>query len=206
MSYRHYLMMAVALLLLSGCATMNRDECLNADWYLIGYEDGSVGKLTEQIGEHRSACAEYAVVPQMEDYLAGHQRGIRSYCTLENGFRQGRSGRALNSVCQGELRSAFVAGHRQGYEIYRQAEVVKKWQKKLSTLKADQQSLRQERQTSETELLAEHTPTERRTKLYQRIRWIESELLRLSDRKLHLKHRLNDEQLYLEALERDWQG
>ncbi|MEH6578134.1 MAG: DUF2799 domain-containing protein [Amphritea sp.] len=71
---------------LSGCATLDREECLNADWHLIGYEDGSAGRLPEQVGEHRQACAEYAVVPDMDAYLQGRSQGLVNYCTEENGY------------------------------------------------------------------------------------------------------------------------
>ena len=33
----------LALGIMSGCATMNADECRNADWRIVGYEDGLQG-------------------------------------------------------------------------------------------------------------------------------------------------------------------
>ena len=35
---------AALLALLAGCATLNKNECLRADWYAIGLEDGARGQ------------------------------------------------------------------------------------------------------------------------------------------------------------------
>ena len=43
----------VLLALLQGCATLDKDECMLADWRLIGYEDGVAGKSAAAVGEYR---------------------------------------------------------------------------------------------------------------------------------------------------------
>ena len=50
------------------CATLNKDECLTADWYQIGYEDGAKGYPLSRIGKHRKACAKHGVTPDMPPY------------------------------------------------------------------------------------------------------------------------------------------
>ncbi|MDH5469903.1 MAG: DUF2799 domain-containing protein, partial [Gammaproteobacteria bacterium] len=50
-----------AILLLQGCATLNKEECVVADWRLIGYQDGVAGKSASTVGGYRKDCAEYAV-------------------------------------------------------------------------------------------------------------------------------------------------
>ena len=37
-------------LLLSACASMNRNQCVNADWYAVGLEDGARGRPLERLG------------------------------------------------------------------------------------------------------------------------------------------------------------
>lgn len=50
------------VVLLAACATLDREECVHADWYAIGLED------------HRRACAKHYVAPNTERYLAAASR------------------------------------------------------------------------------------------------------------------------------------
>ena len=112
-----YLIVGI-LFLLSGCATLNQSECLNADWSIIGIEDGAMGRLESYIGNHRSACAKFGVTPDLASYQTGHDQGIRQYCTERNGFARGRSGNRYNGVCPPDLERAFLDAHSLGQEIY----------------------------------------------------------------------------------------
>lgn len=115
---------AIALfLLLGGCASLDKAECLNADWYAIGLEDGARGRALERLGGHRRACAEHGIAPNTERYLAGRGEGLKSFCTFQRGYSQGRAGQAFADVCPAGLANAFAAGYRQGrdlYELHRQ--------------------------------------------------------------------------------------
>jgi len=108
----------IALLLLGGCATMNQSECVNADWSIIGMEDGAMGRPESYIGNHRSACAKFGVAPDLVTYQAGHDQGVQQYCTERNGYARGRSGNRYNGVCPPDLEKAFLDAHSLGREIY----------------------------------------------------------------------------------------
>ena len=105
-------------LLLSACASMDENQCLNADWYAIGVEDGARGRLLARLGDHRRACAKYGVAPQTELYLAGRNEGLKSFCTYDRGYSQGRSGRAYADVCPEALAANYSAGYRDGRDRY----------------------------------------------------------------------------------------
>jgi hypothetical protein len=107
----------LAALLASGCATMDKSECRQADWQTIGIEDGAKGHPVSYIGNHRKACAEYGVQPDLASYQLGHQTGLTQFCTARNGFNQGRAGRKYNEVCPTELREQFVRGYNTGREL-----------------------------------------------------------------------------------------
>ena len=106
------------ILFLSGCATMNKSECLSADWKIIGMEDGAEGRLTSYLGEHRSACAPYNVTPSLNTYLVGHRAGIQQYCTPSNGYNVGEQGKKYQGVCPSELEGPFLQAYEHGYEHY----------------------------------------------------------------------------------------
>jgi uncharacterized protein DUF2799 len=106
------------LALVSGCATLGKDECLRADWYAIGLEDGARGLPLERAGDHRRACAEHGVTPKIEPYLAGRNEGLKSYCTYEKGYSVGRAGQSNSGACPAGPGANFAVGFQRGREIY----------------------------------------------------------------------------------------
>lgn len=102
--YRELGSAAALLLVLGACASLDKAERVSADWYAIGLEDG--------------ACAEHNVAPNPERYLAGRADGLKSFCTFQRGYSNGRGGQAFADVCPAELAGAFSAGWRQGRELY----------------------------------------------------------------------------------------
>lgn len=115
-----------SLLLVSACATLDKDECLNANWELIGYEDGSKGYDATRIGEHRKACAKHGVTPDLDQYTKGRERGLKVYCTPQNGYQVGQRSAVYRDVCpankRAEFKKAFEYGSRiraQRLEIHR---------------------------------------------------------------------------------------
>jgi len=97
---------------------MNRNQCLNADWYAVGVEDGARGRPVERLGDHRRACAEYNIAPDPARYLAGRNEGLKSFCTYERGFSEGRGGNAYVAACPAPGASAFLAGYNRGRELH----------------------------------------------------------------------------------------
>jgi hypothetical protein len=104
--------------LLAGCATMNKDECVNADWNLIGFEDASKGYPLDRIGQHRKACAGTNVVPVLADYEKGHQKGARVFCTVPRGYQDGLGGGTYRSICPPDLEEKFSQAFHDGQDLY----------------------------------------------------------------------------------------
>ncbi len=115
--FRRYFI--IASIFLGGCATLNQSECLNANWQMIGLEDGSKGQALSYIGNHRKACAEFNISPDLEQYQRGYAQGLQQYCTYNHGFQRGVRGQSFNNVCPPELEGSFRSGHQHGREIYR---------------------------------------------------------------------------------------
>ncbi len=108
---------------LSACASLSEEECLAANWRVIGFEDGVAGRGLDYIAQHREACAEVGVVPDLERWRIGREQGLLEYCTPDNAYRIGRRGGRINAVCPGRLEAAmrrpFDIG-RQYYDIGRE--------------------------------------------------------------------------------------
>lgn len=109
---------AALLVLLTGCATMNEEECQNADWAMIGYEDGSRGYPGNRIGKHREACAKHGVTPDLDAYGSGRKRGLVEFCQPGNGYRAGSHGYHYQGVCPASLETAFLAAYQDGRKLY----------------------------------------------------------------------------------------
>jgi hypothetical protein len=108
----------LAAVLLAGCASMDRQQCQVADWHLVGYQDGVLGKTAATIGDYRRDCADHAVVPDLDAWRAGREQGLQEYCTRDNGFRLGQDGRRYNAVCPASSEAAFRTAFDEGRAIY----------------------------------------------------------------------------------------
>jgi hypothetical protein len=109
---------SLALLLLAGCASMDKDECRTADWRAVGLEDGAQGYPLERLGEHRKACAKHNVTPDTDRYIAGRTEGLATYCTPDNGYRVGRTGGTYRGVCPQTTIAGFTSAYNRGKELY----------------------------------------------------------------------------------------
>lgn len=108
----------LATLLLSGCASMNKEECLSADWRTVGFHDAAAGRAADTIGDHREACAEYGVTPNLDRYLDGRKAGLKEYCRASRGYQEGLAGRSYGGVCPDNLEKTFKEGYEAGRRIF----------------------------------------------------------------------------------------
>lgn len=114
--------LAVAALL-GGCATMTKEQCLEANatsWEHIGYVDGGNGHDPDgRLAMHRDACKEVRVIPDRNSYMVGWKQGVVTYCTAEKAYEVGRSGQSGNSrLCPPEVRGYFEDNVAIGRRIY----------------------------------------------------------------------------------------
>ena len=149
--------LAVCILILLGfssCATMNKSECLNADWQVIGLEDGAEGRELSYISHRRKACAEHGVMPDLEQYNIGREAGLNQYCTYKNGYRLGSRGFSNSDVCQGELKGPHSTGFNRGREIYDMGKEIGHMVKHLESKKAELAGINIEIQRVESHLIS----------------------------------------------------
>jgi len=112
------LALTVTTLMLGGCASMSKDECLAIDWRTIGYEDGVDGYAGDHIAQHRKACAKYGVRTDLELYQEGRRQGLREFCKPVNGYHLGARGGGYGGVCPADMEQPFLAAFASGHELY----------------------------------------------------------------------------------------
>ena len=104
---------------LSGCATMSPEECLQANWEEVGYNDAVEGYPVSRSSEHREACADTGVSVDFELYRNGHALGLPYYCTREIGFETADHGGEFATQCRRETFPDYVAGYSEGLDVFR---------------------------------------------------------------------------------------
>ena len=186
---------------MSGCATMGKDECLNADWRTIGYEDGARGHQASRIGQHREACAKHGVAPDFDRYERGRLEGLREYCTPQKGYSLGRSGKGYHYVCPQPMEQAFLKGYRQGKIVYAAQATVNTCQSELNQLYKDLDAVERQLSDHEAELIKDGIGPKRRMYLLGEIKILTDEQRSLVDRVAAQEELLEDAKLNLKALE-----
>lgn len=105
-------------LMLVGCATMSESECLVADWYQVGVEDGRAGYPDSRLARHVESCESAGTRPDIDAWRSGRTEGLTSFCTGETGWRHGRDGRSYSGVCAPEVERDFLYGYEIGKEVH----------------------------------------------------------------------------------------
>ncbi len=139
----------VLMTFLTSCATMNKEECLSANWFEIGKKDSSQGRSTSRMLEHGEACQEYGVQPNAELYNKGHQEGLNIFCTPENGLQVGRRGAHYShGFCPSHLETGFLKKYSIGIKVH-------SYEMKLLSLNreiSEKESLRDRAETTDAKL------------------------------------------------------
>lgn len=145
--------------LLHGCASMSEEECLNANWTVVGEIDGQQGRGLDVLDDYRRDCADYGVVPDVQAYIAGRESGLMLYCTRDNGYREGREGVRVEADCPSGLAADFQQGFQLGRDVYNSLSNLRLSADSIRTQRAELDDLRT-RRTAEERSLAEDELTD----------------------------------------------
>ncbi len=167
----------LATLALSACSTMNREECLHADWQLIGHQDAIEGNAQNRLSYYRTDCAEFGVAPDLVEYQKGFDKGLDSFCTYESGKNFGINGGDYQATCQSHANAgAFQEGYNVGNGYY-------SLQSRHGQLTYEQESIKhtidktkKRMGTKELELISDYTTAERRLILLVEIKDTQAEI------------------------------
>ncbi|MDH3646004.1 MAG: DUF2799 domain-containing protein [Gammaproteobacteria bacterium] len=160
--------------LTAGCATtMTQTQCVSADWYAIGLEDGARGQAMTRLTKHRQQCSEFGISPDVQAYQQGRLEGLDYFCTLSNGLSVGKTGSNYAGACPAEMEYYFLTGYRLGREMHR--------------VRSDINTNRRDLRAAEKELQTEDVTDERTAELRYKLRTLEREFGRLQGRLEYLE-------------------
>ena len=165
----------LAVLVMSGCASMSSEECVATDWSAVGYEDGSRGYSTDRFAGHRKACAKHGIKADFEAYQAGRAQGLVEYCQPGRGYDVGSRGGRYYGVCPVELERDFLEAYNEGYHLHTLRSNVNRASSGIAAKERELESVQEEIRSKEAALIDRETTTEDRVLLL-------ADLKRLSER------------------------
>jgi hypothetical protein len=116
---------ALALCALSGCASLSKSECLNANWEDIGVRDGANGEPEEYLIQHSTACAKVNVAPDRGAWLHGREKGLERFCQPLRMYNLGEYGSSFDAaICRNFDQERLVDAYEKGREVNRRAHVL----------------------------------------------------------------------------------
>lgn len=166
----------LTILLAAGCASMSKEECLYADWRAIGYEDGARGAPVSAISSRRQACVkQIGEAPDMSEYLAGRDQGLRQFCQPSNGFRLGADGANYFGVCSGPEGDNFAAAYESGRRLYDLENQVDSTGNAIAKAHKDLKAVKHQTTEVEAALISPETPTPARIELLAKLKNLSEE-------------------------------
>ncbi len=195
MSSRHIAVAPlIAMIALTGCASMSSEECASGDWVAVGYEDGSRGYSSDRFSAHRKACAKHGYTANFEAYQRGREQGLVEYCQPGRGFSVGASGGQYNGVCAADTEADFLHAYHAGRKLYRLRDEVYATGSQLDRAAAELDRVEDEIVDVEAAILNPRTTQDERILLL-------IELKDLAEHKGELEHEI--ESLHLEHANRE---
>ena len=167
---------ATGVALLAGCTTMSKDQCLAGAWGEKGYQDGLSGYRPSRLDDHAQACAKFGVEANPSAYLSAREDGLRTYCTWENGFRQGRQGNSYGGVCAPAEEREFLPAYEDGRRIYVVEQAVSSAESALNSAVSRIENREDKLDAKQRELRQEGLSDEERDRIRDRIREVRDEI------------------------------
>ena len=167
---------ATGVAVLAGCTTMTKEQCLAGAWGEKGYQDGLSGCRPNRLDDHAQACAKYGAAPNPSAYLSAREDGLRTYCTWESGFRQGRQGNSYGGVCAPAEERDFLPAYEDGRRIYEVEQAVSSAESALNSAISRIGDREDKLDAKQRELRQEGLTDEQRQRIRDRIREVRGEL------------------------------
>lgn len=167
----------VSCLALSACSSMNREECLYADWQLIGHQDAIEGKAQDSLSYYRTDCAEYGVTPDLAQYQIGFSKGLDGFCSYDSGKNFGIKGGNYLGTCDSHVNAgAFQQGYNLGNGYYQLTARYDSLTYEQCSIKERIKKVEKRLIDKELEIISDYTTPERRLLLLKEIKDTQEEI------------------------------
>ncbi len=100
---------------LGGCVPhLSQQQCVNMNWYQVGYNDAQKGNFQRNLDKAISDCAKFKLTVNASAYLRGWKAGARVFCKPANGYQLGVNGATYNNICPADLSANFSKSWHRG--------------------------------------------------------------------------------------------
>lgn len=135
------LLLAATVVMLGGltsCGGISERECVNADWYTTGFNDGRKGYPLDKVELLSEACGEYDVAVDNAEYRDGHAGGIERYCQPQAIYNSAERGGQYYGVCSTNPHAGLlVEAWSQGRELYFFDQQIWQYERELDRIRED---------------------------------------------------------------------
>lgn len=195
-----FIIVGLTMVLLASCASMSTEECVTADWYNIGFEDGTRGYAVSRISDHRQACADAKVRPDLTAYQKGHAKGLDVYCVPRKGYQIGEYGKQYSGICAGHNEGDFLKGYKVGKRVYEVRTLISELENRLSALHSEHQHITDTIRSNEAVVVADGTDRATRMERMHENRRLEKEKAGIEKEIRHTEHKLDGSHRKLQKL------
>lgn len=106
-------------LVLTGCVSMNADDCKTADWAALGRDDALNGRSIDTAKLRADECRKFGYGINSTAYEEGRQSGLRDFCTPEGGAAFGsKGGDYTPGYCPAGMEPRFLYGYTPAHNRY----------------------------------------------------------------------------------------
>jgi hypothetical protein len=119
---KYFAGLLVSALLLSGCATTEKQDalaCEGKDWGAFGKEMAESGVGVRVIDKYKKGCSNFDK-SSLDAYLDGYSLGLITFCTYEQGYNHGRNSLPASDICPYEIQQFYVQGYKVGQREYKE--------------------------------------------------------------------------------------
>lgn len=177
--------LGLAVLGLSGCATMEPEQCAVADWRALGVQDGEAGRSLDYFESRTRDCAKVGFASDFPSYKIGREIGLTRYCVPSRGFREGLAGASYRGVCPSDMADEFLIAFNEGDRAHDALEAVRSAESDISSAQSRLEDVGRKLRMNEDAYDQPNVPNAER----QRLR---AEIDRLRDERRSARRRLDD--------------
>lgn len=94
-------------------------ECSGESWVELGHKAGMEGKKVRSFDKYINQCGDKLDPKAKEYYVAGYSKGLKDYCSYENGYNKGVINDPVLDICPFENRAEFNRGHKKGLIVHK---------------------------------------------------------------------------------------
>ena len=119
------------LLGLSGCAVMDKSDCIQANWHGLGRMDALNGEY--RFSAREKSCSQHGLAADKTSYDRGVQEGLIGFCTAASGRHYGQNGGVYQrGFCPVHTESEFLSGYTPAQQKYKFEQKTSELQSKIA--------------------------------------------------------------------------